>query len=212
MRFLDLKEYVYHEIKKRLINNTIKPGERLWEDKIAEELGVSRTPVREAINRLVAEKFIENRSHKGIFAAEISKEDLDNMLDVRIALETLSVKECCKLIKDEEIEDLQRIYQDYSNKLINNEYIEASQLDSQMHKFIAQISKNKKLMEYINEIQDIFAYARTSQVKWTPSKVNRSLQDHKNLIEAISNRDKESAVKFIKKDIEAMRDLLIENE
>ncbi|WP_144428524.1 GntR family transcriptional regulator, partial [Defluviitalea phaphyphila] len=53
MKFSGLKEYVYHEVKKKLINNEIKPGERIWEEKIAEELGVSRTPVREAINRLI---------------------------------------------------------------------------------------------------------------------------------------------------------------
>jgi DNA-binding GntR family transcriptional regulator len=212
MRFSDLKEYVYHEIKMRLINNTIKPGERLWEDKIAEDLGVSRTPVREAINRLVAEKFIENRPRIGIFAAQISRDDLDKMLDVRIALETLSVRECCKLITDEEIYELKALYQEYSERLTNKEYSEASQLDSQIHKYIARVSENKKLMEYINDIQDIFAYARASKVEWTDAKMKRSLQDHKNLIEAICNRDEDRAVELIRKDIEAMRTLLIEKE
>ncbi|MDK2789278.1 MAG: hypothetical protein PWP07_2523 [Epulopiscium sp.] len=208
MKFSGLKEYVYHEVKKRLINNTIKPGERIWEDSIAEELEVSRTPVREAINRLIAEGFVENRPRKGIFAAEISKEDLKKMLDVRIALETLSVSECCKLITEEEMSELKKIYDDYKIKLTNGEYAEASQLDSQIHRYIAGISDNKKLIAYINDIQDFFAYTRACNVKWTEEKIEKSLKDHKTLIDAICDKDQERAMNLIKEDIEAMRKLL----
>ena len=212
MKFSGLKEYVYHEIKKRLIDNTIKPGERIWEEEIAEELEVSRTPVREAINRLIAEEFVENRPRKGIFAAEVSKNDLEKMLDVRIALETLSVIQCCKLITDEEIDKLKEIYEEYKNKLSNGEYTEASQLDSQIHRYIAKIADNKKLAAYINDIQDVFAYTRACNVKWTETKIDRSLRDHKNLVEAIYNRDEDSAVQLVREDIEAMRDLLNQNQ
>lgn len=211
MKFNGLKEYVYNEIKKRLMNNKIKPGQRIWEEKIAEELEVSRTPVREAINRLIAEEFVENRPRKGIFAAEISKSELNKMLDVRIALETLSVNQCCKLITDEQISELKEIYEKYRKKLSNGEYSESSQLDSQIHKYIAKVSNNKKLASYINDIQDVFAYTRACNVKWTESKIDRSLGDHKNLVEAISNRDEDSAINLVIKDIESMRDLLSQN-
>jgi DNA-binding GntR family transcriptional regulator len=212
MKFSGLKEYVYHEIKKRLINNIIRPGERIWEDKIAEELEVSRTPVREAINRLIAEEFIEDRPRKGIFAAEISKHDLYKMLDVRIALETLAVSQCCKLITDEGKHELTEIYEKYRKKLSDGEYAEASQLDSQIHRYIAEVSDNKKLAAYINDIQDVFAYIRVWNVKWTESKIDRSTRDHKNLVEAICNRDEESAMNLVRKDIESMRDLLSQVE
>ncbi|MDF2890285.1 MAG: GntR family transcriptional regulator [Clostridia bacterium] len=212
MKFSGLKEYVYHKVKKRLINNTIRPGERIWEDKIAEELEVSRTPVREAINRLIAEELIENRPRKGIFAAEISRNDLYKMLDVRIALETLAVSQCCKLITDEGTDELTEIYEKYRKKLSDGEYTEASQLDSQIHRYIAGVSDNKKLATYINDIQDVFAYTRTWNVKWTESKIDRSIRDHKNLVEAICNRDEDGAVNLVRKDIESMRDLLSQKD
>ena len=72
-----------------------------------------------------------------------------------------------------------------------------------------QVSENE-VNGYINDIQDIFAYARASKVEWTDAKMKRSLQDHKDLIEAICNRDEDRAVELIRKDIEAMRALLIE--
>ncbi|WP_084757924.1 GntR family transcriptional regulator, partial [Defluviitalea phaphyphila] len=158
--------------------------------------------------RLIAEEFVENRPRKGIFAAEISKKDLYKILDVRIALETLAVTECCKLITDEQMNELKQLYKKYTEKLNSEEYAKASQLDSQIHRYIAKVTDNKKLMAYINDIQDVFAYIRPWNVKWTEEKSNRAFRDHKDLIEAICNRDEKRAVDFIKKDIEAMRDLL----
>ncbi|HOQ17311.1 MAG TPA: GntR family transcriptional regulator [Defluviitaleaceae bacterium] len=211
MKFAGLKEYVYHEIKQRLINNEIKPGERIWEEEIAAELEVSRTPVREAINRLIAEEFVENRPRKGIFAAEISKEELRKMLDVRIALESLSVSQCCKLISEEEKDELRAIFGDYKRKMEEGEYEKASQLDSKMHRFIAKIADNKKLEAYINDIQDFFAYSRPYTVKWTEAKIKRAINDHKELIDALCNGNEERAIEIIREDIEAMRDLLKDN-
>lgn len=203
-----LKEFVYHELKKKLMSSSIRQGERIWEEEIAKEFGVSRTPVREAINRLIAEGFVENRPRKGIFAAEISKEELLKMLDIRIVLEELSVKMCCFMISEEEVEELKSIYHEFSLKLRGGDYGKASELDSKLHKFIAQVSDNQKLIEYIDDIQDFFAYTRTGVVHWTEKKVERSLKDHHELVEAISRRDEAKAMKFILQDIEAMRKLL----
>lgn len=208
MAIFGLKEYVYREVKKSLTNNVIKPGERIWENKVAEELGISRTPVREAINQLVAEGFVENRPYRGVFAAEVSKEDLEQMLDLRIVLETFSVQECCKNITDEDLVSLKILYGDYKEKLSNGDYVKASQLDSEIHKFIARASNNKRLSTYIDDIQDMFAYSRPYKVEWTETNIKRALQDHKDLIEAIWNKDAEEATRLIQKDIEAMRDLL----
>lgn len=209
MKIAGLKEFVYHEMKKKLMSGKIKQGQRIWENEIAEEFGVSRTPVREAINRLIAEGFIENRPRKGIFATEVSKEELTRMLDIRVVLEQLSVKICCLVITESEIEELNNIYNDFSMKLMNKEYGEASELDSKLHKYIVHVANNKKLKEYIDDIQDLFAYSRTEVAKWTDKKIERSLKDHKNLVEAISMKNEEQALELILKDIESMRQLLI---
>ncbi|HOQ17312.1 MAG: GntR family transcriptional regulator [Epulopiscium sp.] len=208
MKFSGLKEYAYHKIREKLISNEIKPGERIWEEEIAAELGISRTPVREAINRLVAEGLVGNRPRKGVFAAEISKNELRKMLSVRTVLETLSVSQCCKLITEAEMYELKKIYDNYKSAMEKGDYEKASQLDSQIHRYIAKISGNRRLENYINDIQDFFAYARPHKVKWTETKIKRSLQDHKKLVDAICNRDEDSAIAIIKEDIAAMDDLL----
>ncbi|HBW12591.1 MAG TPA: hypothetical protein DEF30_02045 [Proteiniclasticum sp.] len=210
MKISGLKEYVYQELKNKLIMNHFKPGERIWEEHLAEELGVSRTPVREAINQLVAEGFIENRPRKGIFAAEITKDELRKMLDVRLALESLAIKECCKNITEEQMKELDAIYQTFAKALEDEEYSKASQWDSEIHRFIAQVANNKKLAAYVNDIQDVFAYTRGYNIKWTKEKADRSIWEHKKIIEAIKSRNEEVAIEIVQKDIDSMRELLSE--
>lgn len=210
MKFTGLKEYVYHELKKKLISNVIKPGERIYEEVIAEELEVSRTPVREAINQLVAEGFVENRPRKGIFAAEISREELAKMLDVRIALESLAIKLCCERITDGQMNELRGILKKLEDNLNKKNYVEASQWDSKIHRYIAEVADNKKLTSYINDIQDVFAYTRGYNIKWTDAKVERSISEHRKIVEAIGEKDENGAIKIVKKDIESMREFLSE--
>lgn len=208
LKISGLKEFIYHELKKKLLNSKIKQGERIWEEDIAKEFGVSRTPVREAINRLIAEGFVENRPRKGIFAAEISIDELIKMLDVRMVLEELSVRMCCTQISEIEINELKEIFSEYSLMLKNGHYGKASKLDSEIHKYIARVANNQKLSEYIDDIQDLFAYTRTGAVSWNVKKVERSIRDHHELIDAISKRDEKKATMMILKDIESMRLLL----
>jgi len=80
-----------------------------------------------------------------------------------------------------------------------------------MHRFIAKIADNKKLEAYINDIQDFFAYSRPYTVKWTEAKIKRAINDHKELIDALCNGNEERAIEIIREDIEAMRDLLKDN-
>lgn len=210
MRITGLKEYVYQELKNKLISNQFKPGERIWEEHLAEELGVSRTPVREAINQLVAEGFIENRPRKGIFAAEITKDELKKMLDVRIALESLAIRECCKNITETEMKELDSIYNTFAEALEKKDYSKASQWDSEIHRFIAKVADNKKLTAYVNDIQDVFAYTRGYNIKWTKEKADRSIKEHKKIVEAIKDRNEQIAIDIVRKDIDSMRELLSE--
>lgn len=210
MRITGLKEYVYQELKNKLISNQFKPGERIWEEHLAEELGVSRTPVREAINQLVAEGFIENKPRKGIFAAEITKDELKKMLDVRIALESLAIRECCKNITETEMKELDSIYNTFAEALEKKDYSKASQWDSEIHRFIAKVADNKKLTAYVNDIQDVFAYTRGYNIKWTKEKSDRSIKEHKKIVEAIKDRNEQIAIDIVRKDIDSMRELLSE--
>ncbi|MCL2321257.1 MAG: GntR family transcriptional regulator [Oscillospiraceae bacterium] len=203
-----LKEAAYAEIKQRLLENRILPGERIREDQIADELKISRTPVREAINRLVAEGLVINIPRKGLFALEISTQEIEKMIEVRVALETLAVGLCCRDITAENLRELDAIFQRYETALRGQNYPEASKLDSEIHNYIARLSDNKKLVDYIRDLEELFTYARARNVKWTREMIDNSIQFHRNLIDAINSKDTELAKKAIAEDIHGMRALL----
>lgn len=203
-----LNDAAYEEIKHRLLENRILPGDRIREDIIAGELGISRTPVREAINRLVSEGLVINIPRKGLFALEITNEEIEKMIEVRIALETLAISLCCKIITAPQLRELETIFNRYEKMLRGKDYLEASQLDSAIHNYIAELTENKKLIDYISDLQVLFTYARARNVKWTQKMVDDSVKFHRGILDAINNGNATLAQKAIEEDIRGMRALL----
>jgi len=209
MQHNGLKQEAYAYIYDLLLSNEIKPGDRIREDLIAQEIGMSRTPVREAVNRLIAEGFVHCVPRKGLFAAKVSVEDLLKMLDVRIALEALAVESCCRHITDAELKKLEGIYDAYSAKMMAGEIIEASSCDREFHICIASASKNMKLQQYIADLVDFYMYAKFQAVKmYTGKSMQRVMNNHKNILEAIRERNVRKAKKMIETDIGELKNLL----
>ena len=209
MRYSGLTDEAYAYIKRKLLHNEIRPGERIREDYIAAELEMSRTPVREAINRLVTEGFVISEQRKGLFAAEITYEELVRMLDVRVVLETLAVTLCCENITPGQCETLQHILGEYESALKEKRFFDSSDLDARIHKFIAECSQNKKLIEYITDLQEFVAYARSrSEIDWTDGRVERALDDHRKLVDAIIRKDEKEAKECVVRDIQELKKLI----
>lgn len=207
-RYSGLKEAAYVEIKQRLLGNKILPGERIREDLIAEEMGISRTPVREAINQLVAEGLVVNLPRKGLFALEISVQEIEKMIEVRVVLETLAVRMCCQMITEEQIGDLEEIFRHYQVLLRSKDFTEASKVDSEIHNYIARVSDNKKLIDYIRDLEELFTYTRARNVRWTQEMVDGHIRLHRTLLDAIHRRDVSRAQKAMEADIRGMLSLL----
>jgi len=108
MKHLSLKERSYLIIKEKILNGDFEPGSRIREDILAEEISISRTPVREAINLLSAEGFLNNIPRKGIFMIDPTKEEIIDMLEVRIVLECLAVEKFIDVMKNEDISALEK--------------------------------------------------------------------------------------------------------
>ncbi len=190
MRYQGLKQEAYDYIFELLMSNRFKHGDRIREDQIAQEMGVSRTPVREAVNQLVAEGFIVNIPRKGLFAAEVSKDDILKMIDVRTALEALAIEKCCELITDSEMEKLEEIGAAYCAKVDAFDPLEIALWDNAFHAYIVSISKNKKLQKYIKDLLDFFTYAKVQNIKnMKPDGATRSKAEHREILDVIRNRD-----------------------
>lgn len=194
MKLLSVKEAIYKSIKEKLLKVEIEPGSRIREDLLAEELSVSRTPVREAINQLAAEGFVEIIPRKGTFFVELTHNDILELLDVREALEALAVRKCIDKINSEYLKELENNIDQFEKALQEARYEECNVLDSKFHQKIAEITENSKLIEFTHIIEDFMRIARNMEmVKGGKTKNVVALKDHKQILEAIRSKDKDMA-------------------
>jgi len=201
-----LRDKAYSAIKQKLLHREIQPGERIREDLLAQEVSMSRTPVREAISQLTTEGFIVNLPRKGLFCASISREEMLDFLKIREALEVLAVRECIERITDGEVARLDELLTDYEQTLLSGDRHRASDLDSLFHMSIAELSRSRKLIRFIGEIGDFMSLARTKErPDLSPEEKALSIRQHRKILEAIRGRDIPRAVEAMRTNILGMK-------
>lgn len=206
MEHLSLKESAYKIIKEKLLNQEFEPGSRIREDLLAQEISMSRTPVREAINQLTAEGLVNNVPRKGIFVVQLTPEEIGNLLDIREVLETLAVENCITKATDAQVQLLESILEEFETALIKDNYKKCNSLDSNFHLEIAKISNNKKLIDFLMEIEDFMLIARAIEKKNQPKQKNeQTLKEHQSILKAIRIRDKGQANKAVRANIRTMK-------
>lgn len=209
MEHLSLKESAYRIIKEKLLNLEYEPGSRIREDLLAQEISMSRTPVREAINQLSAEGLVNNIPRKGIFVIQLTSEEIRDFLDIREALETLAIENCIKKIDQKQFEGLENILKDFAAALSKDNFKKCNTLDSKFHLEIAKVSNNKKLIEFLGEIEDFMHIARAIEKKAQPKIKNElTLKEHKAILEAVKSKNTENAREAIRINIRTMKENL----
>lgn len=219
-----LADYAYTSILNMILSSEIKPGDRIREDLLAEKFGISRTPVREAINHLVENGFIVNIKRKGLYCVSITKSELLDLLELRTVLESLSVNKCIDLATDEDIEYISGIITDFNqkyNQLLrstdSNTNKEIAQLhnsyDVKFHVSIANVSKSNRLIKYITEVENTLLIARQRIYKNTnegKSIILLSWKQHELMMESIKARDKTAAIDMLHTHLKLMRDTQVD--
>lgn len=172
----------------------IKPGERIREDLLAESISMSRTPVREAINQLSAEGFVKQIPRRGVFAKEFTMQELMDIVEIRVILETYAIRKCCDLVKESDIKELEAILEKITESVDDDDYGDFGIYDGMLHKKIGSISGNKQAMSFIDEVEDLSVYSRKMDVFADYKYVTEvSIDQHREIIEALKARDKERA-------------------
>ncbi|WZL74374.1 GntR family transcriptional regulator [Clostridiaceae bacterium 35-E11] len=197
---ISYKEKVYKELKSAIIAQKIKPGELLNERKLAEELGISRTPVREALQMLVNDGWVIVEPWKGAYVNPITEKALTEVFQVRLALETLAIELIVDKITEEELEALSDVLLK-QEKLREDYQADAFiKVDREFHMIIAQITDNKLLIDMLNNLSDTIRRIGVQAVK----DVNRymeTLDEHTYILNALKERSKEKAINAMKEHI-----------
>lgn len=196
-----LREIVFESIRGAIISGVLKPGERLMEVQLAEKLGVSRTPIREAIRKLELEGLVIMMPRKGAYVADLSIKDITDVLEIRASLEGLASGLAALRITDEEIEELEMTAVQFNQAIEEGNFDAIVQKDIEFHDRIFKATRNEKLLQINNNLREQVQRFRIMYI----NKSNKSkdlAKEHYEIAEAISNRSIDLAEKLAKTHIE----------
>jgi len=194
--YLPLRDVVFQTLRQAILRGELKPGERLMEIQLANKLGVSRTPIREAIRKLELEGLVLMIPRKGAEVAEITEKSLRDVLEVRRALEELSVRLACDRITPEILEQLEKTAKEFEKILKNGDVTEIAQADVHFHDVIYKAADNQRLLQLLNNLGEQMYRYRVEYLK-NPSIHGQLIKEHEELIHHIKEHEKEKAVEII---------------
>ena len=199
--YLPLRDVVFYTLRQAILRGELKPGERLLEIRLANKLGVSRTPVREAIRKLELEGLVKMVPRRGAEVAEITEKRVRDALEVRRALEELAVQLACERISNEELEELKKAEEHFSQVLGKVDLVEVAAADESFHDVIFKATDNDRLTQLLNNLREQIYRYRLEYLK-EESYHEILLQEHQQILERISDRDKEKATEAIDRHID----------
>lgn len=194
--YLPLRDVVFNTLRQAILRGELKPGERLMEIQLANKLGVSRTPIREALRKLELEGLVNMVPRKGAEVADITEKSLRDVLEVRKALEELSVQLACEKITEEEIEELKRVAERFKDTLDDQDVTKIAEADVAFHDVIYTATDNQKLILLLNNLREQMYRYRVEYLKKEEA-YPQLIAEHEELIDNISKRNKEEATRIM---------------
>lgn len=186
--YLPLRDVVFNTLRQAIITGEFAPGERLMEISLANRLGVSRTPVREAIRKLELEGLVIMIPRKGAQVAKITEKSLRDVIEIRTVLEEFAAVLACERIDQNSLRNLRQAHEDFIRSVENGDILDIVDKDETFHDTIFQATNNDRLISIINNLREQFYRYRMEYVKDIRQRSNL-VEEHRELLDAISNRD-----------------------
>ena len=206
----NLRERVYKILKKAIIFQEIQPGQKIDEESIAKQLGVSRTPIRESLCRLENEGIVKIIPRRGTFVVKHSNESIIEILLLREVLEGFAARLAVGHIDERTIEEMKSLFKDFSEANVRDRSKDYTQADLKFHTLIVKKSKNNWLISIMNILNDHIQMLRlrTVSLKGRPE---HSLLEHLKIIEALEKKNDSLAESLMRKHIQNVRESVIKN-
>lgn len=205
-----LRDVVFENLREAILEGKLEPGQRLMEVQLAEQLGVSRTPVREAIRKLELEGLVVMLPRKGAYVADVSLKDIIDVLEIRSTLEGLAAYLAADRITEEGVERLKAIAEDFKQSIERKDDIEKLlKKDVEFHECIFNATNNTKLSQIINTLWEQVHRFRTTYISDFDTSTHL-VEEHNNILNAIISGDNELAKKYAIDHIEKAEQFMIE--
>jgi GntR family transcriptional regulator, rspAB operon transcriptional repressor len=204
---------VYEMLRRGILDQTFLAGERLQLDELAEKLGVSATPVKDAFNRLATEGLVEIRARSGTFVSRISVDDLADTLDIRCALESHVALTAVQRVSDEDITKLAGIVSEMRLPIhTDQDRVRHEQQNRDFHLQIVELSGNRKLIELYNGLNAHITMARIHYASqaWR-GRIDQETREHEQILQRLQQRDAAGLSRVLRAHITGAASALIED-
>ena len=196
--YLPLRDVVFQTLRSAILRGDLKPGERLMELQLASKLGVSRTPIREAIRMLEQEGLAITIPRRGAEVAKMTEKDMGDTLQIRRALEELAVVLVCDKITEEDVQELKTAMLAFEELTKGDNVVELAKADVALHETVYRIADNPKLVQLLGDIREQMFRYRAEYLK-DKSIYPVLIQEHRDMVAALEKRNKELVVKITMK-------------
>ena len=208
--YLPLREVVFNNLRDAILNGELKPGERLLENQLAEKLGVSRTPVREALRMLEQENLVALVPRKGAQVLDLSATDIKNVLEIRSALEAVAMRHACLSMDVENLNELKELNVEFERAFEEKDYERVATTDEKMHDIIFAAANNDRLVQIIGNMRaQVYRY-RMAYLKVYETKT-AVINHHRGIINAIENHLVDEGIKVMAEHIEHQAQVILKS-
>lgn len=195
-----LGQYVYDSLKQAILKGDLAPGTRVVESQVAEAMGISRTPVREAIHKLEQESLLEHGLTGGFFVSGITRDEIEETFGIRSVLESYAARLAAVKHSEEELEPLEMKIREFQRCIENRDLSPLPGINTQFHDILYDLSRSPRLVKMINELREqIYRFRevilRLETMAWASNK------DHRLMLEYIRKRDEEGVEKVVREHI-----------
>lgn len=207
MRVPTLTEQVTVLIRDSILNGELKDGDRIIETEIASKMGISRSPIREALRQLASDGLVTLVPRHGAIVTALSPEDIDEVYLIRTKLEGLAARLAAEKIADREIQMLRNLVSDMKSAMASDRIDQAGKLNEEFHTAITAIAGKPRLAKLIGSLKDSTAFLRNRTLA-VRGRVSTAFQEHERIFDALAKHNADDAEKYMVEHLENSRNVL----
>lgn len=194
--YLPLRDVVFNTLREAILKGELKPGERLMELQLASKLGVSRTPIREAIRMLELEGLAVTVPRRGAQVAKMTEKDMEDVLQIRKALDELAVGLACDNIQEADFEKLHVALKNFENSTRGHDVKKIAQADVEFHDVIYQAANNPKLVNMLNNLREQMYRYRVEYLK-NEAMYPTLVREHEEIFDCLKRKDRKAVIRVM---------------
>lgn len=191
-----LTSIIFERVREDILNGKYANGDKIVEAKLADELGVSRTPVREALKQLELDGLVESLPNRGVVVKGITTQDIDDIYAIRLAIEAIAAKWAVERMEDDEVEQLKEIYDLMEFYTFKEDVEKTFELNTKFHETMYRGTKSRYLEHVLKDFQLFIKSTRSESLK-SEGRIDRALKEHKYIVDAFKERNADKAVEAV---------------